>query len=117
MSDRQTDQKLGKYRILVKVLQIFGNDASQAFDAGGERTMAKSTIAYQKDLAEIPSGQPSDNPIQHLVKDNTAPTGWQFAEGRRQSRLLLVLTIREAVDRWPEDGQPRASDVTGRFEG
>jgi hypothetical protein len=30
VSDRQTDQKLGKYRILVKVLQIFGNDASQA---------------------------------------------------------------------------------------
>ena len=31
-SDTHTYEKLGKYRILVKVIDIFGNDTSQAFD-------------------------------------------------------------------------------------
>jgi adenine-specific DNA-methyltransferase len=32
-SDAHTYEKPGKYRILVKVIDIFGNDTSQAFDA------------------------------------------------------------------------------------
>lgn len=32
VSDRHTYEKPGKYRILVKVIDIFGNDTSQAFD-------------------------------------------------------------------------------------
>ena len=31
-SDKHTYQKAGKYRILVKVIDIFGNDTSQVFD-------------------------------------------------------------------------------------
>lgn len=31
-SDPHTYEKAGKYRILVKVIDIFGNDMSQAFD-------------------------------------------------------------------------------------
>jgi len=33
-SDTHTFKKAGKYRILVKVIDIFGNDTSQAFDVG-----------------------------------------------------------------------------------
>jgi adenine-specific DNA-methyltransferase len=33
-SDSHTYEKPGKYRILVKVIDIFGNDTSQAFDVG-----------------------------------------------------------------------------------
>jgi len=32
VSDSHTYEKAGKYRILVKVIDIFGNDTSQAFD-------------------------------------------------------------------------------------
>ena len=32
-SDAHAYEKPGKYRILVKVIDIFGNDTSQAFDA------------------------------------------------------------------------------------
>lgn len=32
LSDTQTYKKAGKYRVLVKVIDIFGNDTSQAFD-------------------------------------------------------------------------------------
>jgi adenine-specific DNA-methyltransferase len=32
VSDPHTYEKPGKYRILVKVIDIFGNDTSQAFD-------------------------------------------------------------------------------------
>ncbi len=31
-SDSHTYEKAGKYRILVKVIDFFGNDTSQAFD-------------------------------------------------------------------------------------
>jgi adenine-specific DNA-methyltransferase len=31
-SDQHTYEKPGKYRILVKVIDIFGNDTSQAFE-------------------------------------------------------------------------------------
>jgi hypothetical protein len=34
VSDPHTYEKPGKYRILVKVIDIFGNDTSQAFDVG-----------------------------------------------------------------------------------
>jgi adenine-specific DNA-methyltransferase len=34
VSDARTYEKPGKYRILVKVIDIFGNDTSQAFDVG-----------------------------------------------------------------------------------
>jgi type III restriction enzyme len=79
--------------------------------------MAEAVIAYDKDLPEIPGRLPWEKPTQHLVKDESAPTGWRVAEGRRPSRLLLVPKIREAVDKWREDGYPGASEVTLRLFG
>lgn len=77
--------------------------------------MAKAVIAYDKDLPEIPGRLPWQKPTQHLVKDESAPTGWRVVEGRRPSRLLLVPKIREQVDAWREAGYPGASEVTKRL--
>lgn len=77
--------------------------------------MAKAVIQYDKDLPEIPGRRPWEKPTQHLVKDDSAPTGWRVEEGRRPSKLLLVPKIREEVDAWRERGYPGASDVTKRL--
>lgn len=77
--------------------------------------MAKAVIAYDKDLPEIPGRRPWEKPTQHLVKDDSVPTGWRVAEGRRPSKLLLVPKIRQQVDAWREQGYPGASDVTRRL--
>lgn len=77
--------------------------------------MAKAVIAYDKDLPEIPGRKPWERPTQHLVKDDSAPTGWAVADGRRPSKLLLVPKIREQVDAWRESGYEDASEVTRRL--
>ena len=77
--------------------------------------MAKAVINYDKDLPEVPDRRPWEKPTQHLVKDESAPTGWSVAEGRRPSQLLLVPQIREQVDCWREQGYPGASEVTQRL--
>jgi type III restriction enzyme len=77
--------------------------------------MAKAVIAYDKDLPEIPGRKPWEEPTQHLVKDESAPTGWRVQDGRRPSRLLLVPKIREQVDAWRAQGYPGASDVARRL--
>ncbi|MCS7001990.1 MAG: DEAD/DEAH box helicase family protein, partial [Dehalococcoidia bacterium] len=77
--------------------------------------MAKSVIAYDRDLPEIPGRRPWEKPAQHLVKDDNAPTGWRIAEGRRPSPLLLVPRIRKQVDAWRDGGYQGASDVTRRL--
>ncbi len=77
--------------------------------------MVKAVIAYDKDLPEIPDRRPWEKPTQHLVKDESAPTGWRVAEGRRPSQLLLVPKIREQVDAWRASGYEGASDVTLRL--
>ena len=77
--------------------------------------MAKAIIHYDKDLPEIPGRRPWEKPTQHLVKDESSPTGWRVAEGRRPSKLLLVPRIREEVDKWRDAGYPGASDVTKRL--
>ena len=55
---RTPTKKPGKYRILVKVIDIFGNDTSQAFDVEVKLAMAKAVIAYDKNLPEIPGRRP-----------------------------------------------------------
>ena len=77
--------------------------------------MSKAVIAYDKDLPEIPGRRPWEKPTQHLVKDESAPTGWAVADGRRPSKLLLVPKIREQVDAWRAGGYEGASDVTRRL--
>ena len=78
--------------------------------------MARSVIAYDKDLPEVAGRLPWRPPTSHLVKDDDAPTGWREDEsGRRASKLLLVPTIRTAVDAWRKSGYPGASGVTQRL--
>jgi type III restriction enzyme len=77
--------------------------------------VAKAVIAYDRDLPEVPGRLPWERPTQHLVKDDSAPTGWRVAEGRRPSRLLLVSKIRALVDAWRDGGHSGASDVTRRL--
>jgi len=77
--------------------------------------MARAVIAYDKDLPEIPGRRPWEKPTQHLIKDESAPTGWAVAAGRRPSKLLLVPKIREHVDAWRAGGYQGASDVTRRL--
>ncbi|HUY36142.1 MAG TPA: DEAD/DEAH box helicase family protein [Pirellulales bacterium] len=78
--------------------------------------MAKSVIAYDKDLPEIPGRCPWERPTSYLVKDTAAPGGWRIDDsGRRPSTLLLVGKLRKAVDAWREAGYPGASEVTLRL--
>ena len=77
--------------------------------------MARAVIAYDKDLPEVPGRLPWEKPTQHLVKDESAATGWRVEEGRRPTHLLLVPKIRAAVDAWREQGYPGASEVTRRL--
>lgn len=78
--------------------------------------MAKSIIAYDRDLPEIPGRRPWERPTSYLVKDDSAPNGWRVeTSGRRPSKLLLVEKLREAVDKWRDEGYPGASDVTKRL--
>ena len=78
--------------------------------------MARAVIAYDKDLPEIPGLLPWEKPTSYLVKDETAPTGWrEETSGRRPSLLLLVPSLRKAVDQWREASYPGASDVTRRL--
>ncbi len=85
--------------------------------------MARAVIAYDKDLPEIPGRRPWERPTSYLVKDDAAPTGWrEETSGRRPSRLLVVLKIRDAVDAWRTGDPARgiepyagASNVTRRL--
>lgn len=78
--------------------------------------MAKSVIAYDKELPEIPGRCPWERPTSFLVKDDKAPDGWRVDEsGRRPSTLLLIKKLRAAVDRWRKQGYPGASEVTQRL--
>ncbi|HEB74926.1 MAG TPA: hypothetical protein ENJ04_01060 [Nitrospirae bacterium] len=78
--------------------------------------MAKSIIAYDRDLPEIPGRRPWERPTSYLVKDDSAPNGWRVeTSGRRPSKLLLVEKLRKAVDKWRYEGYPGASDVTRRL--
>ena len=78
--------------------------------------MAKSIIAYDKDLPEIPGRCPWEKPTSFLVKDAcSAKRLARRQSGRRPSRLLLIQKLRAAVDRWRDAGYPGASDVTRRL--
>ena len=78
--------------------------------------MAKSVIAYDKDLPEIPGRCPWQPPTSFLVKDSAAPHGWRVDDsGRRPSTLLLIKKLRGAVDGWRGQGYPGAAVVTRRL--
>jgi len=78
--------------------------------------MARSVIAYDKILPEIPSRCAWLPPTSFLIKDPKAPDGWRVDEsGRRPSKLLLIEKLREVVAAWRDQQYPGASDVTQRL--
>ena len=77
--------------------------------------MQRSVVNYDKDLPAIADRQPWEKPASHLVKDDTAHTGWREDDGRRESSLLLVPKIRDEVDAWRDSGYDGASTVTKRL--
>ncbi len=77
--------------------------------------MANPVVDYTENLPEIAGRCAWLAPSEHLVKDETAPTGWRVGDGRRESKLLLVPKIRAAVDKWRACGYLGASDVTQRL--
>ena len=77
--------------------------------------MVNALISYDKDLPAITGRLPWKEPTSHLVKDETAPTGWREQQGRRDSRILLVPKIRAEVNAWRASGYPGASEVTLRL--
>ena len=77
--------------------------------------MVNALISYDKDLPGIAGRMPWEQPTSHLVKDDTASTGWREQDGRRDSQLLLVSKIRREVNQWRIAGYPGASEVTIRL--
>jgi type III restriction enzyme len=78
--------------------------------------MAKSVIAYDKDLPEIPDRCYWQRPSSYLVKDSAALNGWREEKAsRRPSMLMLVKKLRHFVDQWRERGYPGCSEVTQRL--
>ncbi len=77
--------------------------------------MVRSLVNYDKDLPAIASRRPWERPAFHLIKDDKASNGWREAAGRRESSLLLVPKIRQAVDVWRDGGYDGASPVTKRL--
>ncbi len=77
--------------------------------------MSKAVISYDKELPEIPGRRPWEKPGSRLVKDPAEETGWRVEDGRRESSLLLVPKIRQAVDAWRDHEYQGASDVTLRL--
>ena len=75
--------------------------------------MPKAVISYDKDLPEVPDRQAHLKPDCHLIKKTAEE--YEIVEGRRPSKMLLVNRLREAVDRWRDDGYPGASSVTQRL--
>ena len=77
--------------------------------------MARSVIAYDRDLPEVSDRCPWLKPDQHLIKDTHQPAKYAIVNGRRPSTLLLVERFRTDVDKWRAMGYPGASDVTQRL--
>ncbi len=77
--------------------------------------MLRSVVNYDKDLPAIADRRPWEKPASHLIKDDTAHTGWREDSGRRESSLLLVPKIRDEVDAWRDGGYDGASAVTKRL--
>lgn len=79
----------------------------------------RSVVSYDKDLPEVPerAGREHLPPEAHLRKSADVEGGFEVAEGRRESKLLLVNKLRRAVAEWREKGYPGASVVTQRLLG
>lgn len=70
----------------------------------------KTWVQYDKSLPYIEDKTPDEKPVSHLEKDGE--NSYKVVEGRRQSKMLLVNKIREAVDKWRDEGYPGATATT-----
>ncbi|MBN2034596.1 MAG: DEAD/DEAH box helicase family protein [Deltaproteobacteria bacterium] len=77
--------------------------------------MTTAVITYDKDLPEIPDRQPHLSPTAYLRKKKDKKDEFEIVEGRRPSKLLLIMKLREAVEKWRTDGYPGASIVSQRL--
>lgn len=75
--------------------------------------MTKRVNVLEIELPKIQARNPYMPPRSHLVK--AGADAWAEADGRRESRALLVARIRQRVDAWREDDYPGASDTTRRL--
>lgn len=73
--------------------------------------VVKTTVSYERDLPEIDGRDPRSAPRQHLRKA-TGVDGFEVANGRRPSQMLLVNKLRQAVDEWRDADYPGASTTT-----
>lgn len=74
--------------------------------------MARSFIAYDRDLPELADRVPWLEPTSHLVKDEGSPSGWSERPGRRPSELLLIEKLRGEVREWRDGGYEGAAEST-----
>jgi type III restriction enzyme len=77
--------------------------------------MAKAVISYDKDLPEIEGRQPHLPPNSYLRKKAKAKDEFEEVPGRRPSKLLLVNSLRRAIDEWRASGYRGASPVSERL--
>ena len=72
--------------------------------------MVKTWVQYDKELPYIEDRQPWDKPDNYLRRKG--PKDFEVVEVRRQSKMLLVNKLREAVDLWRNEGYPGATNTS-----
>ena len=75
--------------------------------------MPEAIISYDKDLPEIPDREPHLPPTAYLRKKKRDE--FEIIEGRRPSKLFLVKKLRDAVEKWRNEGYPGGSDISQRL--
>lgn len=76
--------------------------------------MPKSVVQYDKDLPEIEGRDKYAKPTAYLQKKKNKDE-YEVVEQRRPSKMLLVNNLRDAVDKWRDEGYPGASETTKRL--
>jgi len=71
----------------------------------------RESIVDYDDLPEIEGRDPYTQPTSH-IRRNQADDGFEVEEGRRDSEMFLVPSLRAEVDQWRENGYPGLSDTT-----
>lgn len=77
--------------------------------------MAKAVISYDKDLPEIEGRQSHLPPNSYLRKKVSTKDEFEEVQGRRPSKLLLVNSLRRAIDEWRASAYRGASPVSERL--
>lgn len=76
--------------------------------------MSRPVVYYSKDLPEIEGRNKYERPTSYLEKIEERDE-YKIVQERRESLTLLVNELRKSVDKWREDGYPKASKTTLRL--